>query len=143
MEKKSITLLVIESATDNGLSPIQLQKSLFIIGQSQLPDLPGDFYNFQPYNYGPFCEEVYQDADALAEEGLVFHLPISGQSWCKYVITPKGHNKAEEIKKSINGKLGKYIQETVGWVSSLKFDELLRAIYAKYPDYSINSVFQG
>jgi len=143
VEKKDITLLVIESASDEGLSPVQLQKSLFIIEQAHLPALPSDFYTFYPYDYGPFCEEVYQDTDALVEEGMVFNMSVSGQSWSKYIITPKGRSRAEELRKEINGELSAYIKETVQWVSSLTFDQLLRAIYAKYPKYSINSVFQG
>jgi len=143
VERKDVTLLAIESASDGGLSPIQLQKSLFIVGQSHLPGLPSSFYTFYPYNYGPFCEEVYQDTDALVEEGMVFSVPVTGQSWSKYTITPKGRVKAEEIRKETSRELSTYIKETVEWVNSLTFDELLRAIYAKYPAYSTNSVFQG
>lgn len=142
MERKDITLLVIESASDEGLSPLQLQKSLFIIGQSQLTGLPSDFYAFRPYNYGPFCEEVYQDTDTLVEEGMVFNIPVAGQSWSKYVIAPKGQTRSEEIRKENNIGLVTYINEAVQWVKSLNFSELLRAIYAKYPEYSINSVFK-
>lgn len=142
MDRKDIVLLVIESASDEGLSPLQLQKSIFIIGQSQLTGLPSDFYTFRPYNYGPFCEEIYKDSDTLVEEGMVFNVPIAGQSWSKYVITPKGQTRSEEIKKENNIGLVDYINDTVQWVSSLTFSELLRAIYAKYPAYSVNSVFQ-
>jgi len=144
MEKKDVTLLVIESAGEEGLSPIQIQKSLFLIGQSHLPALPSDFYEFYPYNYGPFCEEVYKDADTLVEEGMVFEMPVSGQSWSMYVIAPKGWDRAEAIRSENDiGDLAQYIKEIVEWVSSLTFSELLRAIYAKYPKYSENSVFQG
>ncbi len=142
MERKDIVLLVIESASDEGLSPLQLQKGLFIIGQSNLTGLPSNFYIFRPYNYGPFCEEIYQDTDTLVEEGMVFSIPIAGQSWSKYVITHKGQTRSEEIKKENNVGLVAYINDTVKWVSSLTFSELLRAIYAKYPAYSVNSVFQ-
>jgi len=144
VEKKDVTLLVIESAGEKGLSPIQIQKSLFLIVQSHLPALPSDFYEFYAYNYGPFCEEVYQDADALVEEGLVFDMPVSGQSWSIYTIAPKGRERAEAIRRENEiGDLAQYIKEIVEWVSALTFSELLRAIYAKYPQYSENSVFQG
>jgi uncharacterized protein YwgA len=142
MDRKDIVLLAIESASDEGLSPLQLQKSLFIIGQSQLTGLPANFYTFRPYNYGPFCEEVYQDTDTLVEEGMVFNVPVAGQSWAKYIVTPKGGNRSEEIRKENNIGLVDYIAETVKWVISLTFSELLRAIYARYPQYSVNSVFQ-
>ena len=142
MERKDITLLVVESARDEGLSPIQIQKSLFLIGESRLPGLPSDFYEFYPYNYGPFCEEVYHDADALVEEGMVFNMPVSGQSWSRYVITPKGRVRAEAVRSDGISELVGYIGEIVEWVSGLTFSELLRAIYDKYPRYSENSVFQ-
>jgi len=141
MDRKDIVLLVIESASDEGLSPLQLQKSLFIVGQSNLAGLPADFYTFHPYNYGPFCEEVYQDTDTLVKEGMVFSIPVAGQSWAKYAITPRGKDRSKGIRKENNVGLVKYISETVQWVSSLTFSELLRAIYAKYPEYSANSVF--
>lgn len=143
MKRRYITLLVIGSASEEGLSPIQIQKSLFIIGQSHLRGLPPNFYSFYPYNYGPFCEQVYQDADSLVEDGLVFKVPVSGQSWFRYIITAEGRKKVKEIKGKINHELDNYIKKTVEWVSSLAFNELLRAIYAKYPQYSLNSVFQG
>lgn len=144
MEKKDVTLLVIESAGEEGLSPIQIQKSLFLIEQSHLPALPSDFYEFYPYNYGPFCEEVYQDADALVEEGMVFDMPVSGQSWSMYFIAPKGRDRAEAIRSENDiGDLAQYIKEIVEWISSLTFSGLLRAIYSKYPEYRENSVFQG
>ena len=142
MDRKDIVLLVIDSASDEGLSPLQLQKGLFIIEQSKLDGLPPDFYAFYPYNYGPFCEEIYQDTDALVEEGMVFNVPLAGQSWSRYVITPKGQTRSKEIRKDNNIGLVAYIDATVQWVSSLTFSELLRAIYAKYPAYSVNSVFQ-
>ncbi|TES84286.1 MAG: hypothetical protein E3J92_01650 [Dehalococcoidia bacterium] len=144
MKKKDVTLLVIGSAGEEGLSPIQIQKSLFLIGQSHLPALPSDFYEFYAYNYGPFCEEVYSDADTLVEEGMVFNKPVSGQNWSIYVIAPKGQDRAEAIRsKNDIGDLAQHIKEIVAWVSALTFSELLRAIYAKYPQYSEKSVFQG
>lgn len=143
MERKDITLLVIESAGDEGLSPIQIQKSLFLIGESHLPELPSDFYDFYPYNYGPFTEEVYDDVDVLVDEGMIAKVLKSGESWFRYVVTPKGRDRIQEIIKESSDELNKYAIETVKWVCSLSFSELLRAIYAKYPDYKINSVFQG
>lgn len=143
MKDKDIVLLVISAASGEGLSPVQIQKSLFLIGGSHLPELPADFYQFHPYNYGPFNEEIYADADSLVQEGMVFSVPVSGHGWAKYVVTPKGTAKAEEIKKKLSKTLTDFIQVIVDWVSSLSFAELLRAIYRAFPQYRANSVFQG
>ena len=46
--------------------------------------------------------------------------------------------------KLISNKQGvSYLEKVVDWVSSLSFPELVRAIYAKYPQYKANSVFTG
>ncbi len=142
MEKESITLLVIGADPNGGLSPIQLQKSLFIVGQTALDELPADYYEFFPYNYGPFTSEVYVIADTLEEKGLIRKVITSGENFFRYAITPDGKVKTAEIRKANPGLLCDYIDAVVQWVCSLSFDELLRAIYAKYPDFAVNSVFQ-
>jgi len=142
MDKESITLLVIAADPDGGLSPVQLQKSLFIVGQSGLEELPADYYEFSPYNYGPFTSEVYSVVDILEGQEMVRKVITGGDDFYRYALTPAGRARAEEVRKGSHGSLCDYIDTTVRWVCSLSFDELLRAIYAKYPGYAINSVFQ-
>lgn len=142
MDKERITLLVIAANTDGGLSPLQLQKSLFIVGQSGLEGLPADYYGFFPYNYGPFNKEVYSIVDELEGHGFVRKAITAGENIYRYTLTSEGRVAAEEIRKDGPSSLCDYIDATVRWVCSLSFDELLRAIYAKYPDYAVNSVFR-
>ena len=40
MDKKDALLLVIAAGEDTPLTPVQLQKSLFLVGKSNLSDLP-------------------------------------------------------------------------------------------------------
>jgi uncharacterized protein YwgA len=136
-------LLVVASANGEGFSPLQLQKSLFLVGQCGLPELPSDFYKFVPYNYGPFNPSIYSDADSLAEEGLLEYINVPGQRWSKYAATSTGLARAEETTGNISSEFRNYIKEVVDWVLSLTFSELLRAIYTKYPQFRSNSVFQG
>jgi len=142
VQNKDLTLLVIASAKESGLSPVQLQKSLFLLGKAKVPGIPQDFYPFYAYNYGPFHPAVYSDADALAQEGLVMLAP-SGQGWSTYIITVAGKAKAEEVGKKLEKVTLGYIEQLVSWVKSLSFNELLRAVYAAYPDFRANSIFQG
>lgn len=144
MENKDITLLVIEAASNEGLSPIQIQKSLFLIGQCSVRWLPRDFYKFEPYDYGPFSVEVYDDMQTMVDEKLVFSVPVGGQNWSKYIISPEGRARAQKIKqKKMRADLVEYIGAVVSWVKSLTFSELVRAIYANFPETKVNSVFQG
>src|SRR5215218_3201395 len=97
--KKDWTLLAIALAGGQPLSPVQLQKSVFLFGEL-LPDeaLPEDFYEFVPYNYGPFCPEVYKDAETLAEEGLVQISSAAGHGYSQYSATPEGIAEGERLR---------------------------------------------
>lgn len=142
MENEDFTLLAISCTNGEGLSPIQLQKSLFLLGKSGLPGLPKDFYNYIPYNYGPFCITVYDDANTLVTEGLVATARESGQSWSRYLITTQGLERAVELKEQVDDRLFTYLKEVISWIKPLSFTQLLRSIYAKYPEFRENSVFQ-
>lgn len=139
---RDITLLVIAAAGDTGLTPVQLMKSVFIVGQSGLSDLPSNFYPFFAYNYGPFHPDVYRDVEALINEELVLEIREAGRNWSKYAITSAGLQHAENLKRQVAPEFSDYINAVVNWVKSLAFNQLLRAIYAKYPKMRENSVFQ-
>jgi hypothetical protein len=141
MERKDWTLLVISAAGTRGLSPVQLQKCLFLIGKN-LPDEVGEsFYDFVPYNYGPFDQAIYADADTLVNEKLVAIARVAGKTWAYYVITPEGTAAAERITITLKPRVRDYIPKVVQWVQQLSFVQLLTAIYQKYPEYQANSVF--
>jgi uncharacterized protein YwgA len=137
-----VTLLVIAAAGDTGLTPIQIMKSVFLIGKCGLSDLPSIFYSFFAYNYGPFNPDVYRDVEMLVNEGLVLEIRESGQNWSKYMIASPGLQYAKDLKPQIAHEFSDYIDEVVSWAKSLTFNQLLQAIYAKYPEMRENSVFQ-
>jgi len=143
LKNRDITLLVIAAAGDTGLTPVQVMKSLFVISKSGFADLPSNFYPFFAYNYGPFHPDVYRDVEALVNEGLVIEIREAGRNWSKYAIAPAGIQYAENLKGQIASELSDYINAVANWVRSLTFDQLLRAIYAEYPEMRENSVFQG
>lgn len=141
MERKDWTLLVINAAGPSGLSPVQLQKSLFLIGENLRSEVGESFYQFVPYNYGPFDPAVYADADRLILENLVKSVRVESKTWAYYVVTTEGEEKATELRAQISPRAFKYITSVVDWVQRLSFAQLLSAIYAAYPKYKANSVF--
>ena len=80
MTPEDWTLLAIAAAQSKPLQPVHLQESLFLLSEnltrSQLQ--VDQFYTFRAYDYGPFCSDVYVDAEALCGEGLVRSHPESG-----------------------------------------------------------------
>jgi hypothetical protein len=68
MERKHWTLLVLAAAGGDPLTPVQLQKTLFLL-EKERPEVSGrNYYRFTPYAYGPFDSRVYADAEILASE---------------------------------------------------------------------------
>lgn len=143
MDRKDFLLLVVAAGKESPLTPVQLQKSLFLIGQAGLPETRKPYYEFEPYDYGPFDSDIYVDADGLHTQGLVARLPSARGSWIDTAITAGGLEKAAEVKKTLSPQVAKYIEDVVQWVQSQSFAGLLRAIYARHPEFSVNSVFQG
>jgi uncharacterized protein YwgA len=71
MNRQDWTLLAVSFAESSGISPVRLQKSLFILGQELPSEVGNDFYQFSAYNYGPFSKQIYLDAERLAIDGYI------------------------------------------------------------------------
>lgn len=143
MRREDWTLLAISAAKGGGLSPVQLQKVLFLIGSKLRQDELGDtFYRFVAYNYGPFDIAVYKDAERLADEGLVAIIRAPEHRWALYCATSDGAAVAVRLRADAPERAVAYLDRVVAWVQSLSFRDLIRAIYAAFPEYRKNSVFQ-
>ena len=141
MEKRDWLLLALHFAGARGLSPVQLQKSLFLLAM-EVPEVRQDFYEFVPHNYGPFSKQIYLDAEVLDDNGCAAIEPHG--SYSQYLITEAGreHLKAIEKRGGFSERAYNYLSDAVGWTQRQGFSSLVRAIYKKYPAYRVNSVFQ-
>jgi uncharacterized phage-associated protein len=139
LEPRDWTLLAIAAGNGEALSPVQLQKSLFLLGEMKLPKPRPLFYDFVPFSYGPLDPKIYRDAEALADLRLV---TIQTDRWKAYAITPQGQLEAERIKQCADPGAADYLERVVAWARSLSFQELVKAIYARFPAYRANSIFQ-
>lgn len=137
--------LLMALAHRNGepMTPAQIQKAMFLMSAEARQLVGQRFYDFIPYNYGPFDANVYHDLDAMVSNGLVTSTHFPGRSWRLYAVTPAGVAEAARARRTANAQGVRYLEKVVDWVSSLSFPQLVSAIYAKYPQYKANSVFTG
>jgi hypothetical protein len=63
------------------------KKAMFLLKQEAGQFVGPDFYEFVPYNYGPFNSSIYDDLNTLAAAGLVTVNQSQGRSWAMYTIT--------------------------------------------------------
>ena len=112
MERHDWVLATLAATGDEPLTPVQLQKSLFLLAQGRPKVVGKGFYQFRPYSYGPFDSSVYHDAEALAEEGLVtISRPNLGTR--QYRITTAGTKaaKALDLTTQARNRLKKIVDE--------------------------------
>lgn len=142
MTRRDWLLLALRFAQARGLSPIQLQKALFLLGR-ELPNVVGGgYYRFEPYNYGPFDKTVFEDANALAQANLIRILPPTEARAKQYTIAPLGMARTDEIMEHAPARGVEYLKNVVEWVQELSVQDLIRSIYRRYPEFKANSVFQ-
>lgn len=134
-------LLVALARAPGEMSPVQVQKSMFLLKMEAGDYVGPDFYEFTRYNYGPFNVQIYNDLDLLAAEGLVNIDESPNRRWRSYSATPRGFQRGEELRADPDEQVADFLERVVEWVRTQSFSSLLRAIYAKYPEYKENSVF--
>lgn len=139
MERYHWTLLATKLANTSGLSPVQLQKALFLLAKGMPNAVGSDFYTFIPHNYGPFSRDIYEDATRLARENLV--AITSEGRYPQYRCTPAGEGIAKMMLPTADPKAVEYLDNIVTWVQRQTFAGLVSSIYRKFPEYRVNSVF--
>ena len=140
MKRTDLLLKIIASAEGEPLTPAQLQKVAFLLRMEFRERLPMDYYSFRKYDYGPFCAEIYRDAEILEREGKVSITRHRRGGWREYAATVRGYlTKLEDVPEDVSA----FIEEKVCWARGLSFQQLVRAIYQDFPEYRENSAFQG
>jgi len=134
-----LIFIAIDATNLKLLSPIQIMKGMFLIGQELKIE---DFYEFVPYLYGPCSFEVYSDLKKLVNDGLVMEIPAhqTWASWNYYVATSKGKDKARKLIQQLDSSVVEKIKEIKKLILSMSFIELLKYVYKKYPEYARNSI---
>jgi hypothetical protein len=144
LQRRDWILLAIGAGAGSSLSPVQLQKSLFILGKELTAKerLSKSFYEFKPYDYGPFDQSIYSDAEDLEQKGLVSITQAPLGSYRRYGLTQSGTERYQELSELLSEGALEFLGRVVTWVRRQSFQSLVRAIYQEYPDMKANSVFQ-
>lgn len=126
------------------LQPVHLQKTLFLLGRnlSSQDLLVSPYYRFDAYDYGPFCADIYRDAEDLEALGLVSITRPPVSRYKLYSATASGQQRAQELHGLLSSKARSYLTKLTALVPKLSFEQLVAAVYAAYPEMKANSVFK-
>ena len=115
-------------------------KALFLIWHRSGRNIP-NYFNFEPYLYGPCSFEVYSVLKILETSGFIVQAPHPRPQWVNYFLTARGKEEAEKAKEKASPDTLRVIEKVSHEVSQLSFYELLRKVYAEAPDFTNNSIF--
>lgn len=118
---------------------IRIMKGLFLWSQEG-PESSRHLFAFRPYDFGPFDTSIYQDLDSLVATGIVSIEEIAGSSRRLFRLTPSGVRQFDLLKtEALTGEI-EQLQDIKLRVTSMGFADLLKHVYAKYPEFAVNSV---
>ena len=135
-------LLALSKAPGGTMSPVQIQKALFLFGQEAGGSLGTGFYSFDPYDYGPFDSAIYVDLRRMVSLGHVRGDWSPDRNWKNFTITGRGRKVAFMLERGADARLAEFLGRIVAWVLERSFSDLLRSVYAAYPEFAVNSVFR-
>lgn len=141
LDQQDTILAALAAVPGSTFTPVQLQKTLFLIDERLSAFIGGPKFKFYPWDYGPFDGAVYDVAAELESAGMVEVTRIR-DSFRFYAASPLGQARGNTVLQRLDGNARKYFVTLSHWVRSLTFSELVSAIYRDYPEMRERSVFQ-
>ena len=123
------------------LDRIHIMKGLFLLWR-RMGEIP-DYFQFEPYLYGPCSFEVYDVLAAMEKEGLIVQPSHPAPQWANYYLTERGRKEAERALREIDAKLRDHLETVTREVSRLGFYALLKRVYEEAPEFAVNSVVKN
>lgn len=140
MNRRELILAAFAAGGENtSYSPVQVQKLLFLIDRKAADLVGGTHFNFVPYDYGPFDRAVYNELDALAQDGLV-EVNTAGP-YRKYRLTADGYTLGAEELDGLTEDGQSLLTKIARWIRSQNFQQIVATIYKHYPEMKARSVF--
>lgn len=141
MKRKEIILAAMSTAGQKGFRPVHVQKLFFLIDDRLTKETGGPHFAFEPYDYGPFDQDVYRELDRLTAEGLVAVSDPGLGGPRTYWLTEAGLDKGAEALARLEAATQRALDRLTNFVRALSFGDLVSAIYRAYPEMKVNSVF--
>jgi DNA-binding PadR family transcriptional regulator len=84
---------------------------------------------------------IYGDIEAHEAQGLIEGEYVPGYSWKRYRISPQGLDVARGFRDTAPTEAVQELFRIKKFVAERTFNQLLREVYAAYPDSAVNNVF--
>ncbi len=130
----------LRAAGPDELDPVRIQKGMFLL--SERGPARG-IYDFHAYDWGPFSSTIYTDLTMLTAVGELEESKVPGRTWSTYRVTARGHERALAAATQAGEIATGWLKQAREFLTTRSFAQLLRDVYALYPDMAVNSRFGG
>lgn len=141
MERPRYVLAVMSASQQPEYEPAQLQKLFFLMDREAAQHTGGPYFDFRPYDYGPFDVKVYEEVESIAKQG--FAVVDNSGFYRRYSLTLAGITDGKAALNEFTPGGRDYAARAANWVRSVSFNQLVSEIYKRYPDMKENSVFRA
>lgn len=142
MDPEDIVLAALAAGGQNATyTPVQVQKLFFLLDREASHLLGGPHFHFAPYDYGPFDKAVYEALDDLSRRDLA-RIQNTGR-YRVYALSHAGFAAGSQRLGQLPAATRNYVASVANWVRHLNFEQLVAAIYNRYPEMKAKSVFRG
>lgn len=131
----------------------KLQKLLFLLQEetSFMGRYEEVSFDFKPYHYGPFSDEVYDAVEFLRYMGAIELLEeedlddlrdeedwgeLSGK---RFVRTEKGEKMSDGVSDALDEDLDTEFGDVIDEYADMPLEDLLEYVYKQYPEYAVDS----
>lgn len=126
----------------HALDRIRVQKAVFLLTQRGNPNWR-ELYDYRPYNWGPYSSQLAADMDTLVGQGLAEVVEVPGSRYGAYRTTAEGEAAATSAWSALQQTERDFIRSVRRYVIAKSFTQLLREVYAEYPEFATASHFSG
>ena len=109
-------LLAVAMSGASGLSPRELQRSLFLVGQKREEQVGPGFYEFELNGFGPASAALYADLDALVSSEHVLKAWVLECSSSAFRLSDTGRAWVDEFRRKVKKDALCALQDAVAWV---------------------------
>jgi uncharacterized protein YwgA len=123
------------------LDRLRMQKGVFLLERRGRTEWNTAF-EFTPYDYGPYSFDLASTVDQMVADGLLSKEPFPGRRYSRYRTTALGEQVLDADNELSERDLS-FVSRTRKYVNTRSFSRLLREVYQEYPEFAVNSRFQG
>jgi uncharacterized protein len=146
-DSQDLALLLTSSVVADGqeafpLDNIRMQKAMFLLTKRGTERMR-NAYDYQPYNWGPYSKALASDLRELETADLLDVETVPSSRYGRFKPTPQGEQRSAETWAGLTTVEQDFIRSVRKYVTARPFAQLLREVYAAYPDYASKSLFTG